>query len=92
MDSLLFAGGLSVPSAIGVSLAVLYAGDNSPMTLKDRHDLAKDVNHMQVAQFVFESIRRYPPVVGFPWWNTKEKNDFRTVMNLQWLSVIDEMG
>ena len=82
MDSLLFAGGLSVPSAIGVSLAVLYAGDNSPMTLKDRHDLAKDADHMQVAQFVFESIRRYPPVVGFPWWNTEEKNDFRTVMNL----------
>ena len=82
MDSLLFAGGLSVPSAIGVSLAVLYAGDNSPMTLKDRHDLAKNVNHMQVAQFVFESIRRYSPVVGFPWWNTAEKNDFRTVMNL----------
>ena len=82
MDSLLFAGGLSVPSAIGVSLAVLYAGDNSPMKLEDRHELARGVDKMKVAQFVFESIRRYPPVVGFPWWNTEEKNDFRTVMNL----------
>ena len=71
-----------VPSVISVTLAILFADGNSPMKLVDRHSLATEPEHMKVSQAVFESMRRYPPVVGFPWWNTAEKNDFRTVMNL----------
>eukprot|EP00939_MAST-03C_sp_MAST-3C-sp1_P004344 g4344.t1 len=84
LDSLLFAGGLSVPSVIGVSLAVLFAGENSPMSRADREQLTStfESDPMVVAKFVFETTRRYPPVVGFPWWDDETKSNFRTVMNL----------
>jgi len=82
LDSLLFAGGLSVPSVVGVGLAVLYAGENSPMSLRDRIALVENVDADAVSKFVFEVIRRFPPVVGFPWWSTPGKDGLRTVMNL----------
>lgn len=80
LDSLLFAGGLSVPSVIGVALAVLYSNENSPMKLRDRVEVTRDADPMKIAQFIFETMRRFPPVVGFPWWNPDKS--FRTVMNL----------
>jgi hypothetical protein len=69
------AGGLSVPSVIQLCLGILYGGDNSPLPVESRK-LTKDT----ILPFVFETIRRYPVVVGFPWWSADQSQ--RTVMNL----------
>lgn len=74
LTSMTSAGGLSVPSVIQLALAVKYAGDNSPWK-GDRR-----LTEQNIEQFVFETIRRYPVVVGFPWWTPDQKH--RTVMNL----------
>jgi len=67
LDLLFFAGGLSVPSGISTALWVLHAdtsayGDTFP---QNKGGLLDDP-----ALFFYESIRFFPPVVGFPWWTT----------------------
>ena len=69
LDSLLFAGGLSVPSIINVGMAVLYS-DSSPLEAKSR-----DLTRETVTPFVFEIARRYPAVVGFPYWVPHKDGD-----------------
>lgn len=64
LDALLFAGGVSIPTVIQNSFAVLYgewgqAQLGAGFVLKEA-DLTK---------FVLEVIRRFPPVSGFPSWD-----------------------
>jgi len=61
-DGMYAAGGLSVPSAINTGLGVLYSTDASNPFLGGAY--AKS----QAAQFYWESLRYFPPVVGFPHW------------------------
>lgn len=73
------AGGISVPSVIAICLGVLHGGSdhiNSPVLPEDeRHLTARNVE-----QFALEAVRRYPVVVGFPWWDPEVH--FRTLLNL----------
>jgi len=64
LDSLLLAGGTSVPSVLSNGLAVLYS-DNSPLS-EDR-DWLKEPEDIQ--KLVWEVIRSMPKVLGFTWWN-----------------------
>lgn len=64
MDSLLFAGGLSVPSAVAYSFAVLYSAWGRGY-LGD-HFVLTEAN---VMPFVLETTRRFAPVSGFPFWD-----------------------
>eukprot|EP00928_Gymnodinium_smaydae_P030347 TRINITY_DN22600_c0_g4_i1.p1 TRINITY_DN22600_c0_g4~~TRINITY_DN22600_c0_g4_i1.p1 ORF type:complete len:583 (+),score=97.25 TRINITY_DN22600_c0_g4_i1:51-1799(+) len=90
MDSLLFAGGLSVEGLIRVGLNALHsqhlkiASEFRPTKSEDI-----DVNTFDVESFVYELARHFPPVVGFPWWEKGydanqggSKYTHRTVMNL----------
>jgi len=75
MDSLCFAGGLSVPGVIKNSFAILYGkwgqeqlGPTWTLTPTD------------VYKFVWEVIRRFPPVGGFPSWD--RNSNLHTVADL----------
>mmetsp|Transcript_107996 Transcript_107996/g.214542 ORF Transcript_107996/g.214542 Transcript_107996/m.214542 type:complete len:567 (-) Transcript_107996:236-1936(-) len=64
-DALYAAGGLSVPGAINTALGVLYstdAGNPAPGLTYEKD---------QALAFYWESIRFFPPVVGFPHWETR---------------------
>ena len=64
MDSLLFAGGLSVPTACSYALAIIYS-EWGRGYLGDHFVLTED----NLMPFVFETIRRFAPVSGFPFWD-----------------------
>jgi hypothetical protein len=76
MDSLVFAGGLSVATITKAGLAVLFSS-SSPLEESQRQ-LTEDT----VEPFVYETIRRFPGVLGFPYWETTDINSFRTILNL----------
>jgi hypothetical protein len=65
LDVLFFAGGLSVPSGISTGLWVLHADTSSY-----GQTFPQDPAITDPAAFFYESIRFFPPVVGFPWWTT----------------------
>jgi hypothetical protein len=65
LDALFFAGGLSVPSGISTGLWVLHADTSSYGETFPQDPIVADP-----AAFFYESIRFFPPVVGFPWWTT----------------------
>eukprot|EP00931_Biecheleriopsis_adriatica_P003920 TRINITY_DN105668_c0_g1_i1.p1 TRINITY_DN105668_c0_g1~~TRINITY_DN105668_c0_g1_i1.p1 ORF type:complete len:1206 (-),score=193.07 TRINITY_DN105668_c0_g1_i1:8-3625(-) len=80
------AGGISVPTVIHLCLGVIYGGDNSPLRASERY--LKEAN---IEPLVLETIRRYPPVVGFPWWSPDLSK--RTVLNVAMaLRDIDAWG
>jgi len=64
-DALYAAGGLSVPGTISTGLGVLYSTSGSNPAPGVTY--AKD----EAAQFYWENIRYFPPVVGFPHWSTR---------------------
>lgn len=76
MDSLLFAGGLSVATIAKAGLAVLFSS-SSPLEESQRQ-----LTDETLTPFVFETIRRYPGVLGFPYWENTDINSFRTILNL----------
>jgi len=64
-DALYAAGGLSVPGTINTGLGVLYtSNDNNPAP-------GATYSKSEALQFYWESIRVFPPVVGFPHWTTR---------------------
>jgi hypothetical protein len=65
LDVLFFAGGLSVPSGISTGLWVLHADTSAYGETFPQQPAVGDP-----ATFFYESIRFFPPVVGFPWWTT----------------------
>jgi len=67
MDGLLYAGGLSVPTALQFMLALYYMND-SPDDVK-----AMDVNNEDhLKNFMWETLRRYAPVGCVPRWITED--------------------
>ena len=58
MDSLLFAGGVSVPTVLSYCIGLLYSS-----WLKKRKEVV--VNECDVAKYIMEVIRFFPPVSGF---------------------------
>jgi len=64
-DALYAAGGLSVPGTISTGLGLLYSTSGS--------NPAPNVAYTkeEAAQFYWENIRYFPPVVGFPHWKTR---------------------
>lgn len=66
LDLLFFAGGLSVPSGISTGLWVLHADTSAYGNTFPQGYAVTD----NAAEFFYESIRFFPPVVGFPWWTT----------------------
>merc|ERR1712146_375844 len=82
MDALLFAGGLSVPTLINGGLAVLHFNETS-MTMDDQKTWknADDADADDVVtKFVWEVIRLYPAVIGFPYWENEGTR--RVVLNI----------
>ena len=65
LDALIFAGGLSVPGAIGLGVAALYAPDSPAAGIT----LTKD----NAARYAWETTRFFPPVLGFPFVNATDK-------------------
>eukprot|EP00928_Gymnodinium_smaydae_P086869 TRINITY_DN7127_c0_g1_i3.p1 TRINITY_DN7127_c0_g1~~TRINITY_DN7127_c0_g1_i3.p1 ORF type:complete len:656 (-),score=80.01 TRINITY_DN7127_c0_g1_i3:136-2046(-) len=68
MDSLLFAGGLSVPTVIQQAFAVLY-GHWGIGELKKHHGSSWSLTEENVESFVQEVYRRWPAVGVFPSWD-----------------------
>lgn len=75
LDAMAFAGGLSVPGIMKVGLAVLKSSES--IFPSDQRGLD---NEGDVDKFVWEVVRRYPPVVAFSYWNADETA--RTVLAL----------
>lgn len=77
LDSFLFAGGLSVPGVIKAGLAAFYTGltnkGGKKIDMTDRHDLAL---------LALESIRVYPQVLGFPYFNSETGQRLATLVGM----------
>lgn len=64
MDSLLFAGGLSVPTVLQYVLALTHTAAKSKWpALRDL-----TLSDATVEGVLWETLRMYPPVAGFPYW------------------------
>jgi len=100
MDSMLFAGGLSVRQGLQVGMNLLYSTDFQ----NDYYDGVEEfrpvgggIKEDDVEAFVYELYRLFPGVVGFPWWspgydaNKKggSTKTHRTIMNIA-LALRDE--
>ena len=68
LDTLLAAGGLSVPSAISTGLWILYGNTAG---FPDFFDRSYTLSNYDPAAFMYESMRFFAPVVGLPWWTKK---------------------
>lgn len=80
LTALTSAGGLSVPSVMIIALAVLNGGETyGEVVMPDWQNF--DLTHRNIEQVVLECVRRFPVVVGFPWWDP-ENQEFRTVLNV----------
>jgi len=79
LTALTSAGGLSVPSVMGIAMGVLHGAETygSGQLLPTEFSLT----NRNVEQFVLECVRRFPVVVGFPWWDPATTT-FRTVLNI----------
>lgn len=62
-DALYAAGGLSVPGTINTGLGIMYSTDGSNPAPGASYERPG-----QAAQFYWENVRFFPPVVGFPHW------------------------
>jgi len=79
LTALTSAGGLSVPSVMGIAMGILHGAETygSGPLLPTEFSLT----NRNVEQLVLECVRRFPVVVGFPWWDP-ENTSFRTVLNI----------
>mmetsp|Transcript_34551 Transcript_34551/g.99159 ORF Transcript_34551/g.99159 Transcript_34551/m.99159 type:complete len:646 (+) Transcript_34551:65-2002(+) len=64
-DAFYSAGGLSVPTTMGTGVGLLFSGDDSS-PFPGASYLPE-----QAESFYWENIRYFPPVVGFPHWETR---------------------
>ena len=74
LDALLFAGGLSVQYSANVALKVLTAS-----RLSDLKEQLYDEE--KLTHFIYEIVRRFPPVKGFNLWN--RLTNTHIILNLQ---------
>jgi len=80
LTALTSAGGLSVPTLMGIGFAILTGAEAyGSAVLPNWQDF--ELSNSNVEQFVLECVRRFPAVVGFPWWDG-ETAESRTVMNI----------
>jgi len=93
MDSMLFAGGLSVRTALEVGMNLLYSThfkNEYYDGIDEFRPVGGGIEKVDVEAFVYELFRIFPGVVGFPWWskgynaNEKDGSTFtrRTIMNI----------
>ena len=68
LDTLLGAGGLSVPGGISTGLWALYGPTGS---YNQFFESSYTLDNKKATEFFYESIRFFAPVVGFPWWTTR---------------------
>jgi hypothetical protein len=80
LTALTSAGGLSVPSVMGNAFGILHGAESYGNVVFPEWQTFELTNR-NVEQFVLETVRRHPVVVGFPWWDP-ENQSFRTVLNL----------
>jgi len=76
LDSLQFAGGISVPTVINSVLAMTHMADGI------RHDSLKQLTLDQdnYVWILWETLRRYAPVAGVPSWEKMEDGSFKHVI------------
>lgn len=76
LTGLTSAGGLSVPSLMGIGFAVLHGAEAYGSVVLPDFELRNN----NIEQFVLECARRFPAVVGFPMWDPTLTS--RHVLNL----------
>ena len=69
LDSLTFAGGLSIPHALTSVFALMYSDQSPAGEAKDVSKLSDE----EVERFVFEAVRLFPPVIEFPWMDARDE-------------------
>jgi len=80
LTALTSAGGLSVPSVMGITFAVLHGAEAyGEVVMPNWQEFS--LTDRNIEQFVLECVRRFPVVVGYPWWDP-ENLRFRTVLNI----------
>jgi hypothetical protein len=80
LTTLTSAGGLSVPSVMGIAFGTLHGAETyGEVIMPDWQNF--QLTSRNIEQYVLECVRRFPVVVGFPWWDP-ENQSFRTVLNL----------
>lgn len=73
------AGGLSIPTVISLILGTVYGDDETSPWKVPKREITKG----NIKQLIYETIRRYPAVVGYPYWHSgKHATEKRTVLNL----------
>lgn len=76
LDSLQFAGGISVPSVLNYVLGLTHmASDRRPESLKDLR--LSSGNYQWI---LWETLRRYAPVAGVPSWEKRDDGSFKHVV------------
>merc|ERR1711924_73854 len=76
LDSLQFAGGVSVPTVIQYVFALTHmASDKRPVALKDVR-----LSTSNYEWILWETFRRYNPVAGVPSWEKQEDGSFKHVV------------
>jgi len=76
LDSMVFAGGASIPTVLQCVLALTHAASHT------RHNSLKNVrldssNHIWI---LWETLRKYAPVAGVPSWQKQEDGSFKHVV------------
>jgi len=80
LTALTSAGGLSVPTLMGIGFAILHGAEvDGSAVLENWQDF--ELTNTNIQQFMLECVRRFPAVVGFPWWDG-ETAQSRTVLNI----------
>lgn len=77
LTALTSAGGLSVPTVMGIAIGILHGAETYGTRVVPEDFTLTD---QTVEQFVLECVRRFPVVVGFPWWSPDQEH--RTLVNL----------
>jgi len=80
LTALTSAGGLSVPTLMGIGFAILHGAEAYGSVVMPEWQDFELTNH-NIEQFMLECVRRFPAVVGFPWWDG-ETAQSRTVLNI----------
>lgn len=86
LDALMFAGGISVRNLLINGMHILHS-QHSPLPVGEND--FRPLKSKDVPAFVYEVVRRFPAVVGVPWWDegydaNRGGSHFtkRTIMNL----------
>jgi len=77
LTALVSAGGLSVSTLLGIGFGILHGAEAYGSVVLPDFELMNN----NIEQFVLECVRRFPAVVGFPWWDSETLRS-RTVLNV----------